>query len=148
MPSNPSHVELVSAVTLGKARAKQDLLRADGEADPEGRVLPLLLHTDGAFSGQGVIAEMLQLAALPAYGVGGSVPVIANNQLAFTVKPEHGRSSRHPSDAAKATGAPVMHVRADAVDPVVRAGRIALAFRARFRPLGRASGRERVSQYG
>lgn len=133
MASNPSHVELVAAVSLGKARAKQDLLRAAGEADPEARVLPLLLHTDGAFSGQGVIAEMLQLAALPTYRVGGSVHVIANNQLAFTVKPEHGRSSRHPSDAAKAIGAPVLHVQADAVDQVVRAGRIALAFRARFR---------------
>jgi len=133
MASNPSHVELVAAVSLGKARAKQDLLRAAGEADPEGRVLPLLLHTDGAFSGQGVIAEMLQLAALPAYSVGGSVHVIANNQLAFTVKPEHGRTSRHPSDSAKAIGAPVLHVQADAVDQVVRAGRIAMAFRAEFR---------------
>lgn len=133
MPSNPSHVELVAAVSLGKARIKQDLLRASGEPDPEGKVLPLLLHTDGAFSGQGVIAEMLQLAALPAYRVGGSVHVIANNQLAFTVKPEHGRSSRHPSDSAKAIGAPVLHVQVDAVDEVVRAGRIAMAFRARFR---------------
>jgi len=133
MPSNPSHVELVAAVSLGKARSRQDLLRATGEPDPEGRVLPLLLHTDGAFSGQGVIAEMLQLAALPAYRVGGSVHVIANNQLAFTVKPEDGRSSRHPSDAAKAIGAPVLHVQVDAVDQVVRAGRIATAFRARFR---------------
>src|SRR3546814_2267864 len=76
---------------------------------------------------------MLQLAAPPAYGVGGPVHGIANNQLAFTVKPEHGRSSRHPSDAAKAIGAPVLHVQADDVDQVVRAGRIALAFRARFR---------------
>ncbi|GHD58213.1 2-oxoglutarate dehydrogenase subunit E1 [Thalassobaculum fulvum] len=133
MPSNPSHVELVAAVSLGKARAKQDLLRAAGEPDPEGRVLPLLLHTDGAFAGQGVIAEMLQLASLPAYRVGGSVHVIANNQLAFTVKPEHGRSSRHPSDAAKAIGAPVLHVQVDDVDQVVRAGRIAMAFRAKFR---------------
>ncbi|MEQ8397973.1 2-oxoglutarate dehydrogenase E1 component [Thalassobaculum sp.] len=133
MPSNPSHVEIVAAVALGKARAKQDLLRAKGQADPEGQVLPMLLHTDGAFSGQGVVGEMLQLAALPAYSVGGSVHVISNNQLAFTVKPEHGRTSRHPSDAAKAIGAPVLHVQADAVDQVVRAGRIAMAFRARFR---------------
>src|SRR3546814_11896286 len=87
MPSNPSHVELVSAVTLGKARAKQDLLRADGEADPEGRVLPLLLHTDGAFSGPGVIAAMLQLAALPAYGVGGPGHWSANHHLPSTWKP-------------------------------------------------------------
>jgi len=133
MPSNPSHVEIVAAVTLGKARAKQELLARDGTADPEARVLPLLLHTDGAFAGQGVVAEMLQLAALPAYRVGGSIHVIANNQLAFTVKPEHGRSSRHASDAAKAIGAPVLHVNADDVDAAVRAGRIAAAFRARFR---------------
>lgn len=133
MPSNPSHVEIVAAVTLGKARAKQELLAREGMADPPTRVLPLLLHTDGAFVGQGVVAEMLQLAALPAYRVGGSIHVIANNQLAFTVKPEHGRSSRHVSDMAKAIGAPVLHVNADDVDAAVRAGRIAAAFRTRFR---------------
>jgi len=133
MPSNPSHVELVAAVTLGKTRATLDLRRRAGESDPEARVLPLLLHTDGAFAGQGVIAEMLQLARLPAYGVGGSVHVVVNNQLAFTVKPEHGRSSRHPSDVAKAIGAPVLHVSADDVDACARAGRIAVAYRQRFR---------------
>lgn len=132
MPSNPSHVEIVSAVTLGKTRAILDLRRRVGEAAPEAKVLPLLIHTDGAFAGQGVIAEMLQLAALPAYGVGGSVHVLVNNQLAFTVKPEHGRSSRHPSDVAKAIGAPVIHVSAEDVDACARAGRIALAYRQRF----------------
>lgn len=133
MPSNPSHVELVSAVTLGKTRAKLDMRRRAGDREPEERVLPLSLHTDGAFSGQGVISEMLQLASLPAYGVGGSVHVVVNNQLAFTVKPEHGRSSRHPSDVAKAIGAPILHVCAEDVDACARAGRIALAFRQRFR---------------
>lgn len=132
MPSNPSHVEIVSAVTLGKTRSVLDLRRRSGEDAPEKKVLPLLIHTDGAFSGQGVIAEMLQLAALPAYGVGGSVHVLVNNQLAFTVKPEHGRSSRHPSDVAKAIGAPVLHVSAEDVDACARAGRIALAYRQRF----------------
>jgi 2-oxoglutarate dehydrogenase E1 component len=131
--AHPSHVELVSAVALGRTRAKQDLARQSGEADPEGRIVPLLMHTDGAFSGQGVISEMLQLGGLPAFGVGGAVHVIANNQLAFTVKPEHGRSSRYASDAAKAIGAPVLHVNADDVDAVVRAGRIAVAYRMRFR---------------
>ena len=132
MPSNPSHVEIVSAVTLGKTRATLDLRRRAGEADPTATVLPLLIHTDGAFSGQGVIAEMLQLAGLPAYGVGGSVHVLVNNQLAFTVKPEHGRSSRHPSDAAKAIGAPVIHVSAEDVDACARAGRIAFEYRRQF----------------
>lgn len=139
--SHPSHVELISAVALGRVRAKQDLARQQGVADlegrpegrPEGKIIPLLMHTDGAFSGQGVISEMLQLGGLPAFGVGGAVHLIANNQLAFTVKPEHGRSSRHASDAAKAIGAPVLHVNADDVDAVVRAGRIAVAYRMRFR---------------
>ncbi len=133
MPSNPSHVEIVSAVTLGKTRSILERMRRAGATDPASRVLPLLIHTDGAFSGQGVVAELLQLADLPAYGVGGSVHVLVNNQLAFTVKPEHGRSSRHASDVAKAIGAPVIHVSADDVDACARAGRIALAFRQRFR---------------
>lgn len=132
MPSNPSHVEIVSAVTLGKTRATLDLRRRNGEEDPTAKVLPLLIHTDGAFSGQGVIVEMLQLAGLPAYGVGGSVHVLVNNQLAFTVKPEHGRSSRHPSDVAKAIGVPVIHVSSEDVDACARAGRIALAYRQKF----------------
>jgi 2-oxoglutarate dehydrogenase E1 component len=129
LASNPSHLESVDPVVEGMARAKQDLLEA-----PEGaRVLPVLIHGEAAFAGQGVVAETLNLSQLPGYHTGGTVHVIVNNQLGFTTPGEHGRSSVYASDVAKMVQAPILHVNGDDPEACVRAARLAFAFRQAFR---------------
>ncbi|MGH2637596.1 MAG: multifunctional oxoglutarate decarboxylase/oxoglutarate dehydrogenase thiamine pyrophosphate-binding subunit/dihydrolipoyllysine-residue succinyltransferase subunit, partial [Actinomycetota bacterium] len=109
LASNPSHLESVDPVVEGMARARQDRIEpADGAP-----VLPLLIHGEAAFAGQGVVAETLNLSQLPGYETGGTVHVIVNNQLGFTTTPEHGRSSVYPSDVAKMVQAPILHVNGD-----------------------------------
>jgi 2-oxoglutarate decarboxylase len=126
---NPSHLESVDPVVEGMARAKQDLLESpDGEP-----VLPVLIHGEAAFAGQGVVAETLNLSQLSGYQTGGTIHVIVNNQLGFTTPREHGRSSVYASDVAKMVQAPILHVNGDDPEACVRAARLAFDFRQEFR---------------
>lgn len=127
---NPSHLEAIDGVALGRVRARQE--RRDTIRDGWREILGLLVHTDAAFAGQGVVAEVLQLSRIPAYATGGTIHLVINNQLGFTTDPRHGRSSTFCTDVAKTVGAPVLHVNGDDVDAVVRAARIAAEFRHRF----------------
>jgi 2-oxoglutarate decarboxylase len=131
LSSNPSHLEAVDPVVEGMARAKQDQLDKElgGGAHP---VLPLLIHGDAAFAGQGVVAETLNLSALPGYETGGTVHLVINNQLGFTTNPESARSSVYATDVAKMVQAPIFHVNGDDPEACVRVGRLAFAFRQAF----------------
>ncbi|WP_439515116.1 2-oxoglutarate dehydrogenase E1 component [Oceanibaculum nanhaiense] len=125
---HPSHLQLVGVVTQGRSRGKQILRGADGKR----QVLPLLLHTDASFAGQGIVAELFQLSKLPPYDLGGTIHVIINNQLGFTTMPEEGRSARYCTDIAKLVEAPVLHVNGDDVEALFRAATVAAQWRARF----------------
>ena len=140
MASNPSHLEAVDPVVVGMARAKQDALGGeqgtgpaleDGAGDPF-PVLPILLHGDAAFAGQGVVAETLNLSGLAGYRTGGTVHIVINNQLGFTTAPEAARSSVYPTDVAKMVQAPIFHVNGDDPEACVRAARLAFGFRQAF----------------
>jgi len=126
--SNPSHLEAVDPVALGRARAKQTRLGRDGKT----KVLPVLMHGDSAFAGQGITAETLNLANLRGYTVGGTVHIIVNNLLGFTTNPSDAYSGRFSSDLAKRLPIPIFHVNGEDADAVVRAGRMALEFRYEF----------------
>jgi 2-oxoglutarate dehydrogenase E1 component len=126
--SNPSHLEAVDPVTVGRTRAKQD--RA-GEGGGK-QFLPLLVHGDAAFAGQGVFAETLNLADIPAYSVGGTLHVIVNNLIGFTTVAQELHSSRFAAQLARRQSVPIFHVNAEDVDAVVRVGRIALEYRYNF----------------
>ncbi|MDP8975270.1 MAG: multifunctional oxoglutarate decarboxylase/oxoglutarate dehydrogenase thiamine pyrophosphate-binding subunit/dihydrolipoyllysine-residue succinyltransferase subunit, partial [Actinomycetota bacterium] len=128
LASNPSHLEAVDPVVEGMTRAKQDLLD-QGEAFP---VLPLLVHGDAAFAGQGVVAETLNLSALRGYRTGGTVHLVINNQVGFTTDPASARSSVYATDVAKMVQAPVFHVNGDDPEACVRVARLAFAFRRAF----------------
>nr|WP_245995694.1 thiamine pyrophosphate-dependent enzyme [Luteococcus japonicus] len=130
--ANPSHLETVDPVLEGITRAKLDRLPSalnDGEGYP---VLPILLHGDAAFAGQGVVYEVLQMSQLRGYRVGGTVHVVVNNQVGFTTSPVESRSSVYCTDVAKVIQAPVIHVNGDDPDACVLAGRIAFEYRQRF----------------
>jgi 2-oxoglutarate dehydrogenase E1 component len=126
--SNPSHLEAVDPVAIGRARAKQTRLGENGRD----QVLPLILHGDAAFAGQGIFAESLVLAALSGFNVGGSIHVIVNNLLGFTALPEESNASRFSSDVAKRLPIPIFHVNAEDVDAVVRVAKIAAEYRHAF----------------
>src|SRR5262250_1041809 len=130
LTANPSHLEIVNPVVLGKARAKQD----QHGATPEDRtmVMPLLISGDAAFAGQGVIAECFGLSGLRGHRTGGSVHFIINNQIGFTTYPRYSRSSPYPSDVAKMIEAPIFHVNGDDPEAVVFAAKIATEFRQKF----------------
>jgi len=137
LTANPSHLEIVNPVVMGKARAKQDLLAGHqrGEVVPLNermRVLPLLLHGDAAFAGQGVVAECLGLSGLRGHRVAGTVHIIINNQIGFTTNPRFSRSSPYPSDVAKMIEAPIFHVNGDDPEAVVYAAKVATEFRMTF----------------
>ncbi|MGL5733495.1 MAG: 2-oxoglutarate dehydrogenase E1 component, partial [Beijerinckiaceae bacterium] len=127
---NPSHLEIVDPVVLGKVRAKQD----QHNCPPEDRtaVLPLLIHGDAAFAGQGVIAECFGLSGLKGHRTGGSVHFIVNNQIGFTTYPRYSRSSPYPSDVAKMIEAPIFHVNGDDPEAVVFTAKVAIEFRQKF----------------
>ena len=127
---NPSHLEIVDPVTLGKVRAKQD----QHGATPEDRtmVLPLLIHGDAAFAGQGVVAECFGLSDLKGYKTGGSLHFIVNNQIGFTTYPRYSRSSPYPSDVAKMIEALIFHVNGDDPEAVVFAAKVATEYRQKF----------------
>ncbi len=125
---NPSHLEAVNPVVLGKVRAAQQL-RGDIERD---EVLPLLLHGDAAFAGQGIIAECLGFSGLDGYNTGGTVHFIINNQIGFTTSPQFARSSPYPSDVARTVQAPIFHVNGDDPEAVTFATKVATEFRQKF----------------
>ena len=128
MPPNPSHLEFINPVALGLVRARQRGA-AGGDATT---VLPVIVHGDSSFAGEGVVAEMLNMAMLRGYTVGGSLHLIANNQVGFTTDPIDSRSTRYASDSAKGYGMPVVHVNADDVESCIQAVRLALAYRREF----------------
>ncbi|MBN9072501.1 MAG: 2-oxoglutarate dehydrogenase E1 component [Rhizobiales bacterium] len=137
LTANPSHLEIVDPVVMGKARAKQDQHagRERGEMVPlseRATVMPLLLHGDAAFAGQGVIAEILGLSGLRGYRVAGTLHFIINNQIGFTTNPRFSRSSPYPSDVAKMIEAPIFHVNGDDPEAVVYAAKVATEFRMKF----------------
>ena len=126
--SNPSHLEAVDPVALGRSRAKQTRIGPDGP----NQVLPVTMHGDAAFAGQGILAECLVLGDLHGYDVGGTVHVIVNNLLGFTATPEESNSTRFATDIAKRLPVPIFHVNAEDPDAVVRIAAIAAEFRHRF----------------
>ncbi len=130
LTANPSHLEIVDPVVLGKVRAKQD--QHGDPPDQRISVMPLLMHGDAAFAGQGVVAECFSLSDLKGYRTGGSVHFIVNNQIGFTTYPRYSRSSPYPSDVAKMIDAPIFHVNGDDPEAVVFAAKIATEFRQKF----------------
>jgi 2-oxoglutarate decarboxylase len=128
LAANPSHLEAVDPVVVGMARAKMDLIEPPGNYP----VLPVLVHGDAAFAGQGVVAEVLNLSDIKGYRVGGTIHVIINNQLGFTTPPQAARSSEYPTDVAKMVQAPIFHVNGDDPEAVVRVARLAFAYRQAF----------------
>ncbi|MGE0203952.1 MAG: 2-oxoglutarate dehydrogenase E1 component [Hyphomicrobiaceae bacterium] len=129
LTANPSHLEIVDPVVLGKVRAKQDQL-GDSERTS---VLPLLIHGDAAFAGQGVVAECFGLSGLKGHRTGGSIHFIINNQIGFTTNPRYSRSSPYPSDVARIIEAPIFHVNGDDPEAVVHVAKVATEFRQRFK---------------
>ncbi|MDX1658362.1 MAG: multifunctional oxoglutarate decarboxylase/oxoglutarate dehydrogenase thiamine pyrophosphate-binding subunit/dihydrolipoyllysine-residue succinyltransferase subunit, partial [Nitriliruptorales bacterium] len=130
LPPNPSHLEAVNPVVEGMSRAMQDMYdRGDDGVFP---VLPILLHGDAAFAGQGVVAETLNLSQLRGYRTGGTVHIVINNQVGFTTAPESARSSVYPTDIAKMVQAPIFHVNGDDPEAVVRVARLAFKYRQEF----------------
>ncbi|MDR7301217.1 2-oxoglutarate decarboxylase [Haloactinomyces albus] len=129
LTSNPSHLEAVDPVLEGIVRAKQDILDKGQEGFT---VLPVLLHGDAAFAGQGVVAETLNMSQLRGYRTGGTVHVIVNNQVGYTTGPEHGRSSKYSTDVAKMTGSPVFHVNGDDPEACVWVAKLAVEYRRVF----------------
>ena len=132
LTANPSHLEAVDPVVLGKARSKQDRIDRGDVESPRGHVLPLLLHGDAAFAGQGVVAECFGFSGLRGYQCGGTIHFIVNNQIGFTTSPKFARSSPYPSDVAKMVSAPIFHVNGDDPEAVVYAAKVATEFRQKF----------------
>jgi 2-oxoglutarate dehydrogenase E1 component len=125
---NPSHLEVVGPVVLGRVRAKQDRL---GDAERK-RVMGIVVHGDAAFAGQGVVQEVLNMSALPGYRTGGTLHVIVNNQVGFTTDPEDSRSSQYATDIARTLDTPVFHINGEDPEAVAQAIQLAMAFRAEF----------------
>ena len=130
LASNPSHLEVVNPVVVGKVRAKQDQ-QGDRE-NPKGKVMAVLMHGDAAFAGQGSVAETLSLAELRGYRTGGTVHIIVNNQIGFTTAPKYSRFTPYPSDVAKMIQAPIFHVNGDDPEAVYFACKTAAEFRQEF----------------
>ncbi len=128
LTANPSHLELVNPVVHGKVRAKQEQL---GDTDRR-QVMPILLHGDAAYSGQGIVPEGHAMSNLRGYRVGGTIHIIVNNQIGFTTAPHYSRSSQYPSDVAKMVQAPIFHVNGDDPEAVVHVARIATEYRQEF----------------
>ena len=134
LASNPSHLEFVDPVVEGAHARRPDRARQAGRPQhfPR-RALPILIHGDAAFPGEGVVAETLNLEALDGYSTGGVIHIIANNQIGFTTEPEESRSTRYASDLAKGFDMPIIHVNADDPEACISAVRLAMAFREEFR---------------
>ena len=129
LTDNPSHLEAVNPVVLGQVRAKQFFHK-----DPERKkVIPVLMHGDAAFAGQGVVAECFAMSGLPGHNIGGTIHIIVNNQIGFTTAPRFARSSPYPSDVAKTAQAPIFHVNGDDPEAVVHCAKIATEYRQKFK---------------
>ncbi|MGP3986602.1 multifunctional oxoglutarate decarboxylase/oxoglutarate dehydrogenase thiamine pyrophosphate-binding subunit/dihydrolipoyllysine-residue succinyltransferase subunit [Streptomyces sp. 3N207] len=129
LTANPSHLEAVDPVLEGVARAKQDII---GKGGTDFTVLPIALHGDAAFAGQGVVAETLNMSQLRGYRTGGTIHVVINNQVGFTAAPESARSSMYSTDVARMVEAPIFHVNGDDPEAVVRVARLAFEYRQAF----------------
>ena len=142
LAANPSHLEAVGPVVVGMAKARLDRLEVESEAGAGaagggaraagGGVLPLVIHGDAAFAGQGVVTETLHMSQLDGYAVGGTVHLIINNQVGFTATAHQSRSSPYPTDVARTVQAPILHVNGDDPEACVRAGRLAFRYRRRW----------------
>ena len=135
LAANPSHLEAVNPVLEGIVRAKQDIIsqsKSDADAAKKYSVLPLLMHGDAAFAGQGVVAETLQMSQLQGYRVGGTIHLVINNQVGFTTSPRYSRTSVYSTDVARTIQAPVFHVNGDDPEAVVRVAQLAYDFRQAF----------------
>ena len=128
LSDNPSHLEAVNPVVLGQSRAKQ-FFHNDKKRQ---QVIPILIHGDAAFAGQGVVAECFAMSGLPGHNTGGTIHIVVNNQIGFTTNPKFARSSPYPSDLAKMVEAPILHVNGDDPEAVVHCARIAIEFRQKF----------------
>ncbi len=129
LAANPSHLEAVNPVVEGRARARQRIL---DDIEQRKKVVPVLIHGDAAFAGQGIVAEVLNFSQLPGYRTGGTIHFVINNQIGFTTDPSEARSSRYCTDVAKMIEAPIFHVNGDDPEAVVRVMQIALGYRQRF----------------
>jgi 2-oxoglutarate dehydrogenase E1 component len=132
LAANPSHLEAVNPVVEGKARARQRILGDDGVVTDRTRVLPILLHGDAAFAGQGSVAEVINLSQLPGYRTGGTIHLVVNNQIGFTTMPSDARSSAYATDVAKMIEAPILHVNGERPEELWWAAQFALDFRQQF----------------
>ena len=128
LTANPSHLEAVNPVVLGKARAKQTMLNDEERTS----VLPILLHGDAAFAGQGVVAECFGLSGLRGHKTGGTMHIVVNNQIGFTTSPHNSRSSPYCTDIALMMDCPIFHVNGDDPEAVVHAAKVATEFRQKF----------------
>ena len=128
LTDNPSHLEAVNPVVLGQVRAKQ-FFHKDKERK---KVIPVLMHGDAAFAGQGIVAECFAMSGLPGHNIGGTIHIIVNNQIGFTTAPRFARSSPYPSDVAKTAQAPIFHVNGDDPEAVVHCAKIATEYRQKF----------------
>lgn len=128
--ANPSHLEAVNPVVMGRVRAEQHFL--GGSEDSRAQVVPIIVHGDAAMAGQGIVFETLQMAELPNYTVGGTIHVIVNNQVGFTTSPRAGRSGTYSSDVAKSINAPIFHVNGESLEDVAKTFRFAAEFRQKF----------------
>tara|TARA_Y100000816_G_scaffold277514_1_gene247770 strand:+ start:416 stop:3310 length:2895 start_codon:yes stop_codon:yes gene_type:complete len=128
LTDNPSHLEAVNPVVLGQVRAKQ-FFHKDKERK---KVIPVLMHGDAAFAGQGIVAECFAMSGLPGHNIGGTIHIIVNNQIGFTTAPRFARSSPYPSDVAKIAQAPIFHVNADDPEAVVHCAKVATEYRQKF----------------
>lgn len=129
LTANPSHLEAVNPVVLGQTRAKQDY-HDDAERN---KVIPILLHGDAAFAGQGVVAECFAMSGLTGHNIGGTIHIIVNNQIGFTTQPEFSRSSPYPSEVAKMVQAPIFHVNGDDPEAVTYCAKVATEYRQKFK---------------
>jgi len=128
LADNPSHLEAINPVVLGQTRAKQ-FFHKDKKRK---QVVPVLIHGDAAFAGQGVVAECFAMSGLPGHNTGGTIHIVVNNQIGFTTNPRFARSSPYPSDLAKMVDAPILHVNGDDPEAVVHSARVAMDFRQKF----------------
>ena len=128
LTDNPSHLEAVDPVVLGQTRAKQ-FFHKDSKRN---KVIPILIHGDAAFAGQGVVAECFAMSGLPGHNTGGTIHIIANNQIGFTTSPRFARSSPYPSDLGKVVDAPILHCNGDDPEAVIYCAKIAIEFRHKF----------------
>ena len=129
---NPSHLEIVNPVVLGKVRAKF-MQHGKVPAEQFGKVMPILLHGDAAFAGQGVVAECFAISGVKGHRTGGTIHFIVNNQIGFTTAPKYSRSSPYPSDVALMVQAPIFHVNGDDPEAVVYAAKVATEYRQQFK---------------